>query len=278
MNENKKIMKNDGDTEKFTRLERLDSNVLHAELHFQNVFDNERVQLMVDTFTEMLLQPLDVSFRNGQYNVVDGKHRLLTIKEVEKITGKKIPVPCLVRYGLTEQEECDLFVKLAENRRRVKAMEIYHAAYEAGNTFTVSFVDTIRKVGFIFDFIDTAMNGRIHMTATPHRIFKELGNNGFEDFLTLLYKTWNGNKDFLGRDFMNGMYEFYKEYKNDINEKKFMERLSILTKDEVDSAISKSNRKDKAKIVAVKIFQKYNKNKRTYPNNILEERKYFYMD
>lgn len=278
MNENKKIMKNDGDNEKFTRLERLDSSILHAELHFQNVFDNERVQLMIDTFTEILLQPLDVSFRDGQYNVVDGKHRLLTIKEVERLTGKKIPVPCLVRYGLTEQEECDLFVKLAENRRRVKAMEIYHAAYEAGNAFTVNFVDTIRKVGFIFDFNDTAMNGRIHMTATPHRIYKELGTDNFEDFLTLLYKTWNGNKDFLGQAFMNGMYEFYKEYKHDINEKKFIERLSILNKDDIDSAISQSGRKDKAKIVALKIFQKYNKNRRTYPTHLLEERKYFYMD
>lgn len=278
MNKNKENIKNDGDNKKFTRLERLDSNVLHAELHFQNVFDNERVQLMIDTFTEILLQPLDVSFRDGQYNVVDGKHRLLTIKEVEKITGKKISVPCLVRYGLTEKEECDLFVKLAKNRRRVKAMEIYHAAYEAGNQFTVNFIDTIRKVGFIFDFIDTPMNGRIHMTSTPHRIFKELGTNGFEDFLTLLYKTWNGNKDFLGRNFMNGMYEFYKEYKNDIDEKKFIDRLNILTKDEVDSAISQSKRNDKSKIVAIRIFQKYNKNRRTYPTHILEERKYFYMN
>ena len=64
-------------------------------------------------------------------------------------------------------------------------MEIYKAAYEAGNEFTINFVNTIRKVGFIFDFDSSAKNGRIHMTATPHKIFKEIDIEKFEDFLNI---------------------------------------------------------------------------------------------
>lgn len=278
MNKNEENMKKYVNTESEPRYEKLNSSMLHADLPYQNVFDVDRVQLIVDTFTKELLQPLEVSYRDGQYNVIDGKHRLTAIKEIEKITGIKIPVPCWVHYGLTEQEECNLFVKLVRNRRRVSAMEIYKAAYEAGNEFTVNFVNSIRKVGFIFDFESSAKNGRIHMTSTPHRIFKELGIKKFEDFLTILYSTWNGDKNFLGRDFMNGFYEFYKAYRNDIDTKIFVKRLSMLTKDEIDFYIGNSKRKDKTRDIANKIFQKYNKNKRMYASNLLEEKGFFFMD
>lgn len=261
-----------------TKYEKIDSSMLHADLSYQNVFDIDRVQLIIDTFTKELLQPLEVSYRNEQYNVIDGKHRLTAIKEIEKITGSKIPVPCWVHRGLTEKEECDLFVQLVKNRRKVSSMEIYKAAYEAGNEFTVNFIDIIRKVGFIFDFEDSPKNGRIHMTTTPHKIFKELGKEKFEDFLTILYSTWNGNKDFLGRDFMNGFYTFYKTYRNNIDTKLFIKRLSILTKEEMDFYVNTCQRKDKIKNIANKIFQKYNKNKRLYPNNLLTEKAFFFMD
>lgn len=277
MNKNKEIMKKYGNMDSEPRYEKLDSSMLHADLPYQNVFDVDRVQLIIDTFTKELLQPLEVSYRDGQYNVIDGKHRLTAIKEIEKLTGIKIPVPCWVHYGLTEQEECDLFVRLVKNRRKVSAMEIYKAAYEAGNEFTVNFVSAIRKVGFIFDFESSAKNGRIHMTSTPHKIFKELGVARFEDYLTLLYITWNGDKNFLSRDFMNGFYEFYKAYRDDIDVKIFEKRLSIFTKKDIDDALS-MNGKDKSRKIAVKIFQKYNKNKRIYPNNTLGEKGFFFMD
>lgn len=278
MNKNTKIMKKQENLESEPRYEKLNSSMLHADLPYQNVFDIERVQLIIDTFTRELLQPLEVSYRNEQYNVIDGKHRLTAIKEIEKITGSKIPVPCWVHRGLTEKEECDLFVQLVKNRRKVSSMEIYKAAYEAGNEFTVNFIDIIRKVGFIFDFEDTPKNGRIHMTTTPHKIFKELGEERFKDFLSILYSTWNGNKDFLGRDFMNGFYIFYKTYRNNIDTKLFIKRLSILTKEEMDFYVNTCQRKDKIKNIANKIFQKYNKNKRLYSNNLLTEKGFFFMD
>ena len=277
MKKNKEIMKKYGNTESEPRYEKLDSSMLHADLPYQNVFDIDRVQLIIDTFTKELLQPLEVSYRDGQYNVIDGKHRLTAIKEIEKLTGIKIPVPCWVHYGLSEKEECDLFVQLVKNRRKVSAMEIYKAAYEAGNEFTVNFVNSIRKVGFIFDFESSAKNGRIHMTSTPHRIFKELGVERFEDYLTLLYITWNGDKNFLSRYFMNGFYEFYKAYRDDIDVKIFKKRLSIFNKNDIDNALS-MNGKDKSRKIAIKIFQKYNKNKRIYPNNTLDEKGFFFME
>lgn len=77
---------------------------------------------------------------------------------------------------------------------------------------------------------------------------------------------------------MNGFYAFYKAYRNEIHVTLFVKRLSILTKEEIDIYVSNSKRKDKTKNIANKIFQKYNKNRRLYPNNLLEEKGFFFMD
>lgn len=266
-----------GDIESEPRYERLDSSMLHADLPYQNVFDQSIVDKIVNEFKKSLLRPLEVSYREGQYNVIDGKHRLTGIKELEKITGVKIPVPCWVHYGLTSEGECKLFVDLENEKRTIGSMELYKAAYEANDDYTVNFVDTIRKVGFIFDFCSTSKNGRIHMTSTPSKILDKLGQVDFERFLTLLYNTWNGDKDFLSQRFMNGFCDFYENYKNEIDDKLFVKRLCLLTKDEVELALAMNIKNDKSKVIANSIFNKYNRNKKKYQNNLLEEKKYFFM-
>lgn len=266
-----------GDIESEPRYERLDSSMLHADLPYQNVFDQSIVDKIVNEFKKSLLRPLEVSYRDGQYNVIDGKHRLTGIKELEKLTGVKIPVPCWVHYGLTAEGECKLFVDLENEKRTIGSMELYKAAYEANDDYTVNFVDTIRKVGFIFDFCSTLKNGRIHMTTTPSKILDKLGQVDFERYLMLLYNTWNGDKDFLSQRFMNGFCDFYENYKNEINDKLFVKRLCLLTKDEVELALAMNIKNDKSKVIANSIFNKYNRNKKKYQNNLLEEKKYFFM-
>lgn len=266
-----------GDIESEPRYERLDSSMLHADLPYQNVFDQSIVDKIVNEFKKSLLRPLEVSYRDGQYNVIDGKHRLTGIKELEKLTGVKIPVPCWVHYGLTAEGECKLFVDLENEKRTIGSMELYKAAYEANDDYTVNFVDTIRKVGFIFDFCSTSKNGRIHMTTTPSKILDKLGQADFVRFLMLLYNTWNGDKDFLSQRFMNGFCDFYENYKNEIDDKLFVKRLSLLTKDEIELALAVNIKNDKSKVIANSIFNKYNRNKKKYQNNLLEEKKYFFM-
>lgn len=266
-----------GDIESEPRYERLDSSMLHADLPYQNVFDQSIVDKIVNEFKKSLLRPLEVSYRDGQYNVIDGKHRLTGIKELEKLTGVKIPVPCWVHYGLTAEGECKLFVDLENEKRTIGSMELYKAAYEANDDYTINFVNTIRKVGFIFDFCSTSKNGRIHMTTTPSKILDKLGQVDFERFLMLLYNTWNGDKDFLSQRFMNGFCDFYENYKNEIDDKLFVKRLCLLTKDEVELALAMNIKNDKSKVIANSIFNKYNRNKKKYQNNLLEEKKYFFM-
>ena len=115
------------------------------------------------------------------------------------------------------------------------------------------------------------------MTSTPVSILDELGQEDFERFLSLLYNTWNGNKDFLSRNFLKGMCDFYKNYKDEIDDKLFEKRLYLLTKRDLELSLALNPRNDKTLVIANCIFNKYNKNKKMYSNNILESKNYFYM-
>lgn len=258
--------------------EKISSDMLYADLPYQKVFDSKIVDRIKKNFDTELLQPLEVSYRDGRNNVVDGKHRLTAIREIENETGIKLMIPCYVHFGLTAEEECKMFKDLVENKRNVSRMELYRAAYEAKDNFTVSFVNTIRKAGFVFDFESRKKNGRIHMTATPANIYINLGQKDFERYLKLFNKTWLGNKHFISMNFMNGLYLFFVSYKDEIDDNIFIERLSKLSENEVDAALSENPRKDKTKTIANAIFRKYNKDKRMRKSNILEEKGYFYME
>lgn len=273
MNKEKMNTTDYNDTEKFTRLERLKSDQLHADLPFQKNYNNEIVDLIDYTFDESVLQALDASFRDGKYNVIDGKHRLSGIRRYEERTGNKVRIPVLVRYGLTEAEECELFEKITKQRRKIKPMELLESAYSRGNEFTVGFVDTIREVGFLFDFTDSCRNGYIHLTRTPIAIYKDLGTEGFKEFLTLFYKTWNGDKKYMKEVFLKGLYDFYVNFKDEIDPNLFVKRLSLLDDFSVNSKGGKQ-----IKDIAALIFNKYNRNKKMYKSDLLGEKKYFFMN
>jgi hypothetical protein len=115
------------------------------------------------------------------------------------------------------------------------------------------------------------------MTSTPASILDKLGQEDFERFLKLIYDTWNGNKDFLTQKFLKGMCNFYQNYKEDIDDMLFVKRLSILTKNDLDLALTRNIGNDKSIVIANCIFNKYNRNKKMYANNILNPKSYFYM-
>lgn len=249
------------------KMERVDINVLHTHLYFQNDPNPTRVSQIVENFDWNLLQPLDVSFRDGKYNVIDGQNRLYATLEKFKDSNKTITVPCLVRYGLSESDEMTLFVNLAQLRRKVKPIEIYQALYGAKNKFIVDMVDTIRNVGFVFDFKDTKSAGRITAVKTIHTIYGELGNNDFEKYLRLIYLTWNGDSRSLQQDMLKGMFEFYKCFVVNIDEKTFVKRLGKLTAEEIGRLGGRNV--NRVNGIAYSIMEQYNKGAK---KNRLEER------
>jgi len=242
------------------KIERVPVDSLHSKLYFQNDPNSARVKQIVDNFDWNLLQPLDVSFRDGKYNVVDGQNRLYATIEKFKNSNKTITVPCLVRYGLSESDEMKLFIDLAKNRRHVKPIEIYQALYGMKNEFVINMVDSINDIGLLFDFKTSQANGRITAAVTIHDIYGKLGKTEFKKYLNLLYKTWNGNSKSLQKDMLDGMLDFYQKYMLKINEKTFVKSLSKVTPEEIYRLGGKYG--DRAKGISEAILEQYNKGNR----------------
>lgn len=249
------------------KMERVDVSKLHAQLYFQNPPSDTRVNAIVENFDWNLLQPLDVSFRDGRYNVVDGQNRLYAVLKKFKEANKIINVPCLVRYGLTESEEMELFVDLAQMRRKVQPIEIYKALYGSGNALIIDMVNITRSVGFVFDFKNSKANGRITAVKTLHNIYSQLGKDDYEKFLRLLYLTWNGESKSLQQDMLLGLFEFFKVYMLDIDEQTFIKRLSKMSADEIHRLGGRNVKRIQG--ISYTIMEQYNKSAK---KNRLEER------
>lgn len=212
---------------KTTRTQRIEAGKIHAQLYFQNPPNEERVKQIVDSFDWNKFQPLDVSFRNDKFNVIDGQNRLTAI--IQKF-GDNCLVPCYVRYGLSEVEEMELFVSLAQDRRHVPPMEIYKAWYGSGRPIVVDMVDTIRKVGLVFDFKSGQKNGRINCPVTVMKIIDILKVDDFYRFMNLISKSWNGDKLSLQKEFIDAMFLFFKTHSSDIEDDRFIQSFVTTTK------------------------------------------------
>lgn len=96
-----------------------------------------------DVFDPTKLGVIDVSYRDGQYWVVDGMARVLCLRE-----RGDTHVWAVVSIGLTYEEEARRFVVLNKDRRKTTTFQEFYGEYEAGDPTVRSIVRTCQKYGY----------------------------------------------------------------------------------------------------------------------------------
>lgn len=81
---------------------------------YQRPVKERVVDKLVREWDPRLLTPLVVSYRDGRYYLVDGQHRVCGGKK--KNSGKDVDMLCQVYYGLTYEQEAELYYKLDQAR------------------------------------------------------------------------------------------------------------------------------------------------------------------
>ena len=95
---------------------------------YQRLLNISLANKISNEFDFNLVGLITVSYREGQYNVIDGQHR------VYGATLAKIPMlMCQILKDLSYQEEAQLFNDLNGIRKRVSIYDIYNADIEAGD-------------------------------------------------------------------------------------------------------------------------------------------------
>lgn len=238
---------------------KIDTKLLHTDLSYQRNPNKKKIKHIVDNFDINALDPLVVSYRNGRYNVVDGQHRLCAIKELcKKLGWDSFKIECRIIDGLTEEDECKLF-KILADRRTVSVGEKAEASYCANDKVVVEIIDCVKQAGLICDFKGSKGENKINSIESLIKIYNDLGKEDFIKYLRLIKNTWNGNSVSLQKFMLMGVFEFYKVYHLEFNEKTFITKLSKWRPDDIKSDGQSDRTSNGYAKYAKVILNKYNK-------------------
>lgn len=177
----------------------------HAQRKFKQAHgDNLAANWSMDKF-----KPLDVSFRDGKYWVIDGQHRLYAIK---KRKGGDCTILCYVHYGMTIQDEAEFFLNQLKNTKPILTIDRMRIRFMTGDETVVGMVRGAEKAGFIVDFDNHKAVNRICALSSLEVAYKALSAEEYVKMLTVLKKAYNGRVDSLCREMLLGMALFFQTY------------------------------------------------------------------
>lgn len=198
---------------------------LHSYLDYQRVIDDDFVKERVSVFDINEVDAPAVSLRindNGEeeYRVGDGQHTIAIVKYM----GWKV-IKCEVREGLTDEEEHEWFYKRNSKKRNQTSGRMLNAKVKGKfDTLTNSLVNILDSVGYKIKTADIKNgDGVINAGITVEDIFKNMGEDSFKQFIILHSSVWSADKKAMNAPFLKGMNKFYVTYKDEIDNKRFIQ-------------------------------------------------------
>lgn len=204
----------------------LSTSSLFSGQPYQRKVNPRTVQKIVDEFDPKLLDEVIISFRAGRYNVVDGQHRIEALKAISG--GRDCVVNCKVLYGLTYQQEADLYERLDASKKKLSIADSTRAKAEAENDPAVNAIKKILSRYGLEWSLSTGQHGgknRIASARTLLNLYRDLELWQFDRAIRLIKQTWDGDESSLNMYILSGTALFVKTYGEDIDEAAFVRRL-----------------------------------------------------
>ena len=202
---------------------KINTKFLFVDDLYQRTVDTHRVNKMVAEYNPNLVNPIKVSFRDGKYWVINGHHTLQMLLRRNK--GNDLLVECKVFYGMTWLDEVNLFLAQNGVSRTVNINDKLRAMRNAGDPDVSQMCKLTEKCGFIIDFKGSKGDNKIVALSTLLKAYSAMTPEEYEEYLTLIKKTWGGMSDSLCREILQGMFIFYKTYKGQFKTQNFVSRL-----------------------------------------------------
>jgi hypothetical protein len=191
---------------------------------YQRTIDHKKVEKIVSTYDPHKVGVIKVSYRDDNYWVYDGQHRLMALKTINH--GKDCMVLCEVHYGLTYEDEARLFAEQYDGATKVDIVYQMGALLEAKDEDVVKIKDIVESTGLQIPFTKSKGNDKIVAVSKIRTIYKDLQEDGLRRILTLIKQTWNGTSSSLDKYVLGGMHQFLKTYKTEISDITFIKNLS----------------------------------------------------
>jgi hypothetical protein len=243
----------------------LPTDKLLVDAMYQRSLNKDRVTRIVKSFNPRQFGYLKVSYRDGQYYVIDGQHRLAAAKILGYTT-----LPCNVCDGLTQQAEADDFRVQQDNMSRIHTRDQFRAAIAAEDDESVRIAKAVSEYGFKLP--GTGVSAKsvdcINSIGTLQRIVRGSadGLKILDLTLRLVRMTWGGQNKSAHGFVLSGTAAFVKRFVNkDFNYENFTKQLSgeLVTivanyeSEKYDHHIQSENRLDK--LFSNLLAKQYNK-------------------
>lgn len=191
---------------------------------YQRTVDQKKIGVIVSNFDIHKFGVPKVSYRNGQYYVFDGQHRVIAYK----ILFGEGMIECEVHFGLSYEDEARLFAQQYDGATRVDIIYRWNALYEARVEPTYSIVNAVRSIGIDISFTKAKAPGRIIALDKLDMMWKRLGQEETLRVLGLMLQAWPDSPNTFDQKVMIGMKEFFYTYKQEIDDKTFVRQMRKL--------------------------------------------------
>lgn len=162
-----------------------------------------------------LLGALLVSYRDGAWYLLDGQQRVGGLRQA----GWREPVSCMVYFGLTYQEEAEIFRKFNDDRSGFTAGEILKAKLEAADPDAWALYDSLGELGLGVALNASDVHSRkdiIKAVAALTRVWRNLGRDRerFKRLLWIIQTAWPEDAQRWNGNIMVGLAMFLLRYED----------------------------------------------------------------
>lgn len=190
----------------------LRESVLHVDREsYQRPLNQERVRAMAAHFDKRLFGRLVVNQRaNDHFFIVDGQHRFTAAK----LKGMVL-IPCIVFYGLSQEEEADLFARWNSGQRRTSPFQNHHARGAAMHPGAQQIDSILAEFGCVL--VEKATSSKWGHIAAVHTVYDIYGSRAggpamLRTVLRVVTNGWMDQKEGLQEDTLRGVYGFIRRY------------------------------------------------------------------
>lgn len=202
------------------------SKHLHSGLPYQRPVRQAHVNRLIRKWDPKYLTPIEVSYRDGKYNIVNGQHRLAAMRKMNG--GEDLVARCLVYTGMTYEQEAAMYYLLDKTSGHLKLANAIKALLESGtDPEIIDIRQRIERAGFTWALDKpTGVAYEIKPVRAVISAYQKLGGPGFSRMLGLMAGTWHGTQTSLKSDMISGMTLFLKTHENELTDHEFIRRLS----------------------------------------------------
>jgi hypothetical protein len=189
---------------------------------YQRSLNNKRVREIAAEFDECIANEPKVSARNGNFYVFDGQHTIAARKMLNG--GQDLPVLCKVYSNLSAEDEAILFAQQTGFAAKLYPGAKVRALVFAGDPDAIAFVEATESAGLTLSYNQSRGRNRIGCVATAFAEFQSVGEKIYTEALRVIAAAWDGHKDSLRAETVQGVTEFIKLYHDEYNPKRLVSR------------------------------------------------------